>query len=233
MAHSFEIHKKGLILFGAALAGVLLIAYLCAFFQQGIWYGSAFLYEQENGSFQGSDAYGDYRMEIEKTDGGEKAAVRFSVSGKQKEYEITGGMDEVRISENGTLLFEGSAMMMGDYYILLNDSNQVPEDMIEIQVGDEVPDQESLYPSCSQLYTWVMTENHDSRGNPAMLICIGVMAVFLALDIAFPRLFFFLAHGLAVEGGEPSDWYWMGQKIGRVVLSLGILICMVLSFTVH
>ena len=39
---------------------------------------------------------------------------------------------------------------------------------------------------------------------------IAFLGVLLALDTAFPDLLFKFQHGLAVEGGEPSEFYRMG-----------------------
>ena len=47
---------------------------------------------------------------------------------------------------------------------------------------------------------------------------ILLFAVILVLDIKFPNLFWILRHRPEVDGGEPSDWYYFGQKIGRGAL---------------
>ena len=66
-----------------------------------------------------------------------------------------------------------------------------------------------------------------------MLLLILLGAAILFIDIKFPDLFWILEHRLEVDGGEPSDWYRSGQKFGRVMLVGGIIVCMILTFTIH
>lgn len=73
----------------------------------------------------------------------------------------------------------------------------------------------------------------DVRGNLTMLVYIVFALVFLILDIVFPNLFFDLKYRFAVEGGGPSDMYRSGQKFGRVLLVISIIVCIIMSFTTH
>ena len=45
----------------------------------------------------------------------------------------------------------------------------------------------------------------ETRGNLWFLLPMGLLALVLFLDIKFPLLFWNLSHGLAVQGGEPSE----------------------------
>ena len=52
----------------------------------------------------------------------------------------------------------------------------------------------------------------------------------LGITSLFPDLLFKFQHGLAVEGGEPSEFYRMGQFIGRIAMVLGIIVGVAASF---
>ncbi len=65
-----------------------------------------------------------------------------------------------------------------------------------------------------------------------MLVGIIFFAAFLALDIAYPKLWFMLRHGWAVDGGEISDWYCTRQKISRIFVVGAIVLLVILTFAV-
>ncbi len=62
----------------------------------------------------------------------------------------------------------------------------------------------------------------EMRGNLWFLLPMGLLALVLFLDIKFPLLFWNLSHGLAVQGGEHSEWYCTMQKVSRDVMEVGI-----------
>ena len=53
------------------------------------------------------------------------------------------------------------------------------------------------------------------------------------LDLRFPLLFWNLRHGLEVYGGEPTDWYYSMQRVGRITDIVGIFVLAALSFALH
>ena len=65
------------------------------------------------------------------------------------------------------------------------------------------------------------------------VMMLGLLAILLVLDVKWPRLFWTLRHGLEVSGGEPSEWYFTCQKMGRAAMALGIVLLAVASFAVH
>lgn len=230
----FQKHKKPCIIIGIILAVFLLLAYLRAMFLPGFWHGDAFLYRQENGSFAGSDFYADYKMNIEKTDIGSN--ISFTVNGKTREYNVMYNLSDpignVKVFENGNVIFDGKAIGEKDNYILI-DENSTSTDVISVRVGNSPPTEDELFPGYTRLYTWSVMDKYDTRGNTYMLFLIILFATIVFLDIKFPDLFWILEHRLEVDGGQPSDWYRFGQKVGNVLLLLGILVCMVLTFTTH
>ncbi len=199
----------------------------------GFWHGDAFLYKQKDGTFKGSDIYAEYEMSAIPADYG--TDIDFSVNGKIKHYKIKYDnveyTTEVEIFENDNVIFSGKAIGAGDGRILLEDDFQSSEQII-YHTGNYVPTEEELYPGYTRLYNWSVSDKTDTRGEPYMLFLILMFGVILFLDIKFPMLFWILEHRLEVDGGEPSDWYLFGQKVSRVILSIAILVCMVVTFTI-
>lgn len=226
-------HKKPCIIAGIVLAVVLLAIYLRAMFLPGLWHGDAFLYKQDNGSFAGSDIYAEYKMSIKPADYGTN--INFYVNGDLKNYQIKYSDDnferKVEIAENNEVIFTGTALAIQDEWVLRKDNYEFPEQII-VWADNDIP-HEALFPGYTKLYDWSINEDYDTRGNPGMLFLIALFSIILFLDIKFPMLFWILEHRLEVDGGEPSDWYLFGQKVGRVVLSIGILVCVILTFTIH
>lgn len=135
----------------------------------------------------------------------------------------------VKIYENGTLVLESEVMSIGDYYVLLDDERG----LIDVQATFSNSSKPHVFPTYSQLYTWSMKEQYDIRGNIIMLPIIFMCFLVLFLDIKFTNLFFVINYCLMVDGGEPSELYRMGQKIGRIILGITIFVCIVLSLTTH
>lgn len=227
-------HKNPCIIAGIVIVVVLLIIYLRAIFIPGLWHGDTFLYKQDDGSFAGSDVYAEYMLKIKPAEYG--TDIEFSVNGKTNHYQVKYDNNElnrnVEVLENGTVICKGQAI--GDennWFVIDNETGS--SDLISVRVGNETPTEEELFPNYSRLYNWSVSEKYDTRGNPLMLFLIAILAIILFLDIKFPNLFWILEHRLEVDGGEPSDWYLFGQKVGRILMPIGILVCVILTFTIH
>lgn len=216
------------------IAVVLLAVYLRAMFLPGLWLGDTFLYKQDDGNFAGSDFYAEYKMNIKSTDYG--TDIDFSVNDKTNHYQVKFNKDDpyrnVEIFENGTVKCKGKAFGSENNWFVIDDE-LTSSNTISVRVENEAPTLEELFPSYTRLYNWSVNEDYDTRGNPLVLFLIALFAFILFLDIKFPMLLWILEHRLEVDGGEPSDWYLFGQKVGRVVLSIGILVCVILTFTIH
>lgn len=232
MTHIFSEHKKLCTIVGIILAVSLLALYLYALFLPGVWHRGTFLYQQKDGSFVGSDLYAEYTMSIAAAEHGTN--IDFSVNDTTKHYQIIFSSNDMRteILENGVCVFQGRAVGVGDGHILMDDNDEAA-DMVEVIVGGVTPSTEELFPNYTRLFSLAVAEKYDIRGNAAMLFLILLFAVLLFLDIKFPNLFWILEHRLDVDGGEPSDWYRFGQSVSRVILAIGIVVCVVLTFTTH
>lgn len=231
MAHFFREHKKLCIAAAAVLICVLLAVYLYALLLPGFWHLDTFLYRQKDGSFAGSCYYADYTLRITPT--GQGADIAFQVNDTARHYQLifsdTG--NDLRILEDGKQTFQGTVTRSG---IFLSENGELlPDIQISYSSSYAPPEEDTLFPGNGQLYHWATAEKQDIRGNPYLLIVIAIFALVLAVDIAFPNFFFLVRYGLFVEAPEPSDWYLASQKFGRAVIGLGIIVCIVLSFTTH
>ena len=234
MSELLNRYKKQCIIVSIILAVVLIVIYLRALFLPGMWYRDAFLYRQEDGSFSGSDFYAEYKMVIAHTDYG--TDIQFSVNDKTNNYQIKYDENDfnrnVEIAENGNTTFNGTAYGSVDSWVLLDENHEMP-DGITVRTSNDIPSEDELFPGYSTLYRWSVSDKTDTRGEPYMLFFIFLLGIILFLDIKIPNLFWILEHRLEVDGGEPSDWYRFGQKVGYVVMPLGILVCMIMTFTVR
>lgn len=219
----------------AALAvAVLLAVYLWAALRPGVWLRNAFLYQQADGSFSGKDFYGRYVLDITSARG--ETDVQFCLDGVPMRYRIcteaaAGSSPAVKIYREELLLFSGGAQGEAGDALLWKDSGGLADDICVVVNGEYT--QEDLQPSCQWLYNVAVGGRRETRGDVSFLIPMALLAILLVLDVKWPRLFWTLRHGLEVSGGEPSEWYFTCQKIGRAAMALGIVLLAVASFAVH
>lgn len=215
----------------AALAvAVLLAVYLWAALRPGVWLRNAFLYQQADGSFSGRDSYGRYALDITSAPG--ETDVQFCLDDVPTRYRICmENSSHVEIYREEQLLFSGSAEGEPGDAVLWNKNGGLADD-IRVVVNGEYT-QEDLQPSCQWLYNVAVGGRRETRGDVSFLVPMALLAILLVLDVKWPRLFWQLRHGLEVSGGEPSEWYFTCQKMGRAAMALGIVLLAFASFAVH
>lgn len=215
----------------AALAvAVLLAVYLWAALRPGVWLRNTFLYQQADGSFSGKDSYGRYALDITSAPG--ETDVQFCLDDVPTRYRIcTENSSHVEIYREEQRLFSGGAQGEAGDALLWKDSGGLADD-IRVVVNGEYT-QEDLQPSCQWLYNVAVGGRRETRGDVSFLVPMALLAILLVLDVKWPRLFWQLRHGLEVSGGEPSEWYFTCQKMGRAAMALGIVLLAVASFAVH
>ena len=215
----------------AALAvAVLLAVYLWAALRPGVWLRNAFLYQQADGSFSGRDSYGRYALDITSAPG--ETDVQFCLDDVPTRYRIcTENSSHVEIYREEQLLFSGGAQGETGDALLWKDSGGLADDICVVVNGEYT--QEDLQPSCQWLYNVAIGGRRETRGDVSFLVPMALLAILLVLDVKWPRLFWQLRHGLEVSGGEPSEWYFTCQKMGRAAMALGIVLLAVASFAVH
>ena len=214
---------------------VLLGVYLFAALRPGVWLRDAFLYRQADGSFSGKDAYAAYTMQIAQTENG--AEVEFTLDGETRRYRLESkveGMSDpgVKIEQDGVVIFTGTALGDPGDAILWREDDGGLADEVNVIVNGEYQ-KSDLWPSCNWLYNVAVGGRRETRGSVAFLLPMGALALLLFLDLRFPLLFWNLRHGLEVSGGEPTDWYYSMQRVGRITDIVGIFVLEALSFALH
>ena len=210
---------------------VLLGVYLFAALRPGVWLRGAFLYRQSDGSFSGKDAYAAYTMQLSQT--GNSAEVDFTLDGEARRYSIeTNGTSDIKIYQDAELIFEGTALGSPGDAILWREDDGGLADEVNVIVNGEYQ-KSDLWPSANWLYNVAVGGRRETRGSVAFLLPMGALVVLLVLDIRFPLLFWNLRHGLEVYGGEPTDWYYTMQKMGRISSVIGVFALAAMSFAVH
>lgn len=214
-----------------AAAGFVFGVYLFAALRPGVWLRDAFLYRQADGSFSGKDAYAAYTLQLSGTESEAEAA--FTLDGETRHYRIEAkDSAEVKLYQDGALIFAGSALGdPGDAILWREDDGDLADEVKVIVNGEYQKD--DLWPSCGWLYNVAVGGRRETRGSVALLLPMGALALLLLLDLRFPLLFWNLRHGLEVCGGEPTDWYYSMQRVGRITDIVGIFVLAALSFVLH
>ena len=225
----YENHKKGCLLSAAITGSILFILYLYVLFLPGLWHWNAFLFKQGDDCFTGADEYASYEVTIERANN--NATITFAVNDLVREYQITGTEtgNDVYIYQDGKRVFHGHALSTGssDYW-LMGEEDSMENDIL-IFTSHQAPDPEELFPSKNWLYALAVSDKTDTFGRPAYLMIIFILIVYLVLDIKYPKLAFFWRYQHMVDGGEPSEWYYTSQMIGRVIIAIMIPVCMWMS----
>ena len=214
-----------------AAAGFAFGVYLFAALRPGVWLRDAFLYRQADGSFSGKDAYGAYTLQLFGTES--EAEAVFTLDGEARHYRIEAkDSTDVKLYQDGALIFAGSALGDPGDAILWREDDGDLADEVKVIVNGEYQ-KADLWPSCGWLYNVAVGGRRETRGSVALLLPMGALALLLLLDLRFPLLFWNLRHGLEVYGGEPTDWYYSMQRVGRITDIVGIFVLAALSFVLH
>ena len=202
-------HRQ-LVLWAGILVLLLAAVYVTAILKPGIWYGDTFLREEESG-FVSRD--GSESLQLQYTTEGARAA--YQRDGEKREYRLSTKTRMTEIFEDGRLKFRGTVQKTpGGGFRFLNERGELMKAPAAADPG---------YPNAFEIYTWVMEEHHAVRGNPGMLILLGICAALLALDLAFPEL-------LRKIAGSPRS----GRQIQTLVRTgLGVLFVLLLFAGLH
>ena len=162
-----------------------------------------------------------------------EAEAAFTLDGETRHYRIEAkDSAEVKLYQDGALIFAGSALGdPGDAILWREDDGDLADEVKVIVNGEYQKD--DLWPSCGWLYHVAVGGRRETRGGVAFLLPMGALALLLFLDLRFPLLFWNLRHGLEVSGGEPTDWYYSMQRVGRITDIVGIFVLAALSFALH
>ena len=153
---------------------VLLGVYLFAALRPGVWLRDAFLYRQADGSFSGKDAYAAYTLQLSGTES--EAEAVFTLDGETRHYRIEAkDSAEVKIYQDGALIFAGSALGdPGDAILWREDDGDLADEVKVIVNGEYQKD--DLWPSCGWLYNVAVGGRRETRGSVAFLLPMGALA---------------------------------------------------------
>ncbi len=103
---------------------------------------------------------------------------------------------------------------------------------VTISTNYHTPDAEEQFPHYMNLYRIASMDELDLRGSVECVFLILFFGLYIIIDICFPEFFFHARYFLAydLKNAEPSDGYYVGQLIGRVVCAIAIVVCIIVSF---
>lgn len=223
MKEFFSRPKVTLITIAVILAVILSGVYLYAALRPGLWIRNTFLYQQKDGSFQGSDRNGQYALVI-RHEGNTTTAI-MTINDTPRVYKIFQGNAKVQILQDDAQVFVGTITDRG----LLDSSGQPLLD-IEVYAENAGYTTEQLFPSIGWIYRCAHRQDLSTRGQPWALAFAWLFFLYFIVDICFPDLFFRLKYMWHVDGGEPSDIYRMRQMIGRAVMLIFIVVVLIMGF---
>lgn len=223
--------KNAFYLLASIAAGIIFIIYLAAIFQRGIWYGDHFLYKIQENEWEGDVYQSTLNLVKEISEKDSRIQLRFTHADEclyyNIDYDTTADNNEtIKIYRDEQLIFTGC--YMGDF--LCDSSGTLQND---ISITSSSNSDNDWYPTEAQIAEIALKNPEQFRGNLMMLLTVVIITALLLLDIKFPTLFFYLQHGLSVSHPEPSDFYYWGQKLGRIILFVFIIILMIMTFSMR
>lgn len=234
MKHTLD-KKKIFYIILALVTALIFIIYLVLMFQKGIRYDGHFLRRVEENHWEGN-VYG-LPMTITKTASDDNnIALTFSRDGETLFYSVV--YDEAASPKEQIKIYSDEDIIFTGYWAYrdwenktgwLLDSLDNAASSVTIVVNNHI-DEDAWIPTNSQIASIALLQVETLHGQPAMLLIIILFAIILALDIIFPKLFFYLRYSFAVDNPEPSQFYYQMQIFGRVILCFGIVCLMIMSF---
>lgn len=221
-------------------AAVLMIlsVYFFLFFQRGIRLYDAFLpvhrTERED-VYQGKINGSSVQIEVQRIDK-HQCEIAFIYGDTSKNYTVQFAQDadsylqELVIYEDGREWFQGKYNAdSGHMPFCIYDRNGKPylEDMVTVYIGGQEPEIQGL--TVYQLER-LWSGDDEIRGDPPGLVIAAVFLIIWAIDVRFPKFFFFMRYRMAVkEEPEPSEFYLTMQRIWRWVCPAAAMVCLIWS----
>lgn len=125
----------------------------------------------------------------------------------------------IRITEDGTAIFEGGVLPNGDSFYLVDEDGTLFMDVTLTVVGQSNP------AAGGNLTAWEVVRfagepDRSVRGSWGVYAAALLLSALCALNTAFPRGMFYLAHMLSVRDPEPTEFYLSVQRLSCVVLTV-------------
>ena len=161
-------HRQ-LALWTGILVLILAAIYVTGMLKPGIWYDDTFLYEEEDGYHTRNNSRS---LQILYTTEGARAV--WQTGAEKREFRLSTKTRMTEIFEDGRLKFRGTVQKTpGGGFRFLNERGEPLE-----RPGTADPE----FPNAFEIYTWVMEDHHAIRGNPWVLIFLGIFGVLLGAD---------------------------------------------------
>ena len=220
-----------------AIVGIVLILYFYASFQRGIWYKDQFLHSINENEWSGT-IYTD-TLHIHREMADDKVFLRFTWGTESEDYCVF--FDNNAAYNESLKIYQEDLLLLTGYYTdsnfqVLFDSSGNAVSLADITVtvgGTEISSSgitNDWRPSEPLLLQLALLDKLEFRGDISKTICIFFIGFVLLLDICFPKLFFYIRHGLSVYDPEPSELYYFFQKIGRIALVILVGFLMLTTF---
>ena len=146
----------------------------------------------------------------------------------QMEYPLTpipterGMVDGIRILKNGSVLFEGAYDRDASYGWYDRDGQWDPGITITVSTGTAAGAPAGL--DQYDVAYFADGPGLTARGSWGLYFIMVLFTLLVMLDVAFPRLLFYLQHCCDVRDPEPSDFYLAMQKVSWAVYPFLLLL---------
>ena len=209
---------------------ILSFLYLFSSFRKGIWYKGYFLYQIKENEWSGTVF--QETLHLTRIPSDHTIQLYFTWGDKSETYSVS--YQELGTAPFPITIYKSEEPIFNGYYdsfhhLLNNDGTLFFE--IEVNAHYSNPfGNTNWQPSETFIARLAFEDNTSLRGNLNIVLIVSLCAIILLLDIKFPKLFFYLSHGLYVNDPEPSSFYTTGQMISRFILGFAILILIIATF---
>lgn len=125
----------------------------------------------------------------------------------------------IRITEDGAVTFEGGVLPNGDSFYLVDEDGFIFTGAALTMVGQSNPVASAPNLTAWQVVRFAGGQARSVRGSWGIYAAALLLSVFCALETAFPRGVFYLAHMLSVRDPEPTEFYLLMQRLSCVLLT--------------
>lgn len=224
------------ILTGTAVAVLLLLAYVWAAMQPGMWYHDRFLARVEENRWQGK-VLGE-RLTVTKMQTGKGAQLLLQCPSGQTLFELEGDRENLTLYRDGEEIFSGyysgSFLWTGDGDVDVNIPISFTSNGETYIRGDDGVLEQVTPLSMNNVtaVSWMLDQKEGTRGQPLAALAAAVLLAVLFVELWWPEAVFRWNVGRYVEGDvEPSEWYAFNRAVGMVVLAGAAALLLVLGFT--
>ncbi len=126
----------------------------------------------------------------------------------------------IRITEDGAVTFEGGVLPDGDSFYLVDEDGFIFTGAALTVVGQSNPVASAPNLTAWQVVSFAGGQARSVRGSWGVYGAALLLSVICALNTAFPRGMFYLAHMLSVRDPEPTEFYLSVQRLSCVALTV-------------